>query len=335
MIIRTRSYARAGLIGNPSDGYNGKTIAFTFADFFAEITLYQTPELELAPGERDGNRSNSLPELAAQIRRVGYYGGLRLLKASLKKFHDYCSQHAIELDDRNFTMRYRSNIPEQVGLAGSSAIITACMRAMMAFYDIEIPKPALANLVLSVETEELGIAAGLQDRVAQAYEGLIYMDFDKALMERQGFGDYQALDMASLPPLYIAYLADWGEESGIFHNDVRGRYMRGDPEVMEAMQYWADLAVQVRDLLRQGQGRAIGPLMDANFDRRKRLYAIRPNNLRMVEAARSAGASAKFTGSGGAIVGVYEDDAMYARLEKALVAVGARVLKPHPIKEHA
>ena len=28
MIIRQKSFARAGLIGNPSDGYFGKTIAF-------------------------------------------------------------------------------------------------------------------------------------------------------------------------------------------------------------------------------------------------------------------------------------------------------------------
>ena len=28
MIIQTRAYARAGLIGNPSDGYFGKTISF-------------------------------------------------------------------------------------------------------------------------------------------------------------------------------------------------------------------------------------------------------------------------------------------------------------------
>jgi len=37
-------------------------------------------------------------------------------------------------------------------------------------------RPALA---LAVETEDLGIAAGLQDRVAQAYQGLVFMDFER------------------------------------------------------------------------------------------------------------------------------------------------------------
>ena len=37
--ITRRAYARVGLLGNPSDGYFGKTIAFTIANFYAEATL--------------------------------------------------------------------------------------------------------------------------------------------------------------------------------------------------------------------------------------------------------------------------------------------------------
>ena len=95
----------------------------------------------------------------------GYYGGIRLLKATIKVFYDYCRENQIRLDDRNFTIRYNSNIPLRLGLAGSSAIITACMKALISFYGVAIPKPILANLVLNVEDKELGIAAGLQEGV--------------------------------------------------------------------------------------------------------------------------------------------------------------------------
>ena len=37
--ITRRAYARVGLLGNPSDGYFGKTIAFTISNFYAEATL--------------------------------------------------------------------------------------------------------------------------------------------------------------------------------------------------------------------------------------------------------------------------------------------------------
>jgi glucuronokinase len=48
----------------------------------------------------------------------------------------------------------------------------------------------------------------------------------------------------------------------------------------------------------------------------------------MVEAARDCGASAKFTGSGGAIVGTYEDDAMFEKLKSALEPMQVMVIKP-------
>ena len=54
------------------------------------------------------------------------------------------------------------------------------------------------NLVLSVERDELGINAGLQDRVIQAYEGLMFMDFDKELMSSRGYGEYTRLDLKNV-----------------------------------------------------------------------------------------------------------------------------------------
>lgn len=332
MIIRCRAYPRAGLIGNPSDGYFGKTIAFTFSNFHAEVILYQTPELEILPNARDHSRFMNIHDLHRDVRRHGYYGGIRLLKAAVKRFYDYCHDSHIQLDDRNFTIRYSTNIPAQVGLAGSSAIITACMRALMSFYQVRIQKPVLAGLVLSVETGELGIPAGLQDRVTQAYEGMVYMDFNKSLMERQGYGHYEEMDLALLPPVYIAYRAELAEGTEVFHNNIRARWEHQDPDVVAAMDQWAGYTTQVRELLLNHQGDRIGPLLNANFDLRRKIYNISASNIQMVETARSVGASAKFTGSGGAIVGAYTDDAMFKNLEKALSAIGIRVFKPNLIK---
>jgi glucuronokinase len=333
MMIRTLAHPRAGLVGNPSDGYHGKTISFIIRNFRAEVLLYETPELELLPNRRDRSQFDSIAELADDVRQHGYYGGIRLLKATVRRFHEYCRAEGIPLHGRNFTLRYDSDIPSQVGLAGSSAIITACLRALMAFYRVNIPQPVQPGLILSVETQELGIPAGLQDRVIQVYEGLVYMDFDRELMNRQGYGHYEPLDPALLPPLYVAYRKDLAEGTEVFHNDIRGRFDRGDPAVVEAMKYWADLAVQVRDCLLRRDLAPVGELLDRNFDRRREIYRISEGNIRMVEAARAAGASAKFTGSGGAIVGTYRDEAMYRALHDKLRGMGIEVFKPMILPE--
>jgi len=329
MIIHTKAYPRAGLIGNPSDGYFGKTIAFTFSNFAAEVQLYQTPELEIMPAARDHSRFHSIRQLATDVRQHGYYGGIRLLKAAIKRFYDYCEENHLTLDERNFTIRYQSDIPTQVGLAGSSAIITACFRALLAFYQVEIPKPILANLILSVENRELCIPAGLQDRVAQVYQGLVYMDFNKDMMDIQGYGRYEPLDPTLLPPLFIAYRTDLAEGTEVFHNNIRARWEVGDPVIIEAMKFWANLTVQVRDLLLHGEPQKIAPLINAGFDKRRQIYQLGQGNIRMVEAARSVGASAQFTGSGGAIIGTYTDEAMFAALKNKLEPLGIKLLKPN------
>jgi glucuronokinase len=328
MIICSKAYPRVGLIGNPSDGYFGKTISFTFSNFCAEVVLYETPELEILPSEKDHSRFNSITDIVKDVKLHGYYGGVRLLKATIKKFHDYCQENRIELHKKNFTIQYASNIPHGVGLAGSSAIITACMRALSAFYGVSIAKHIQANLILSAEVDELHISAGLQDRVIQVYEGLVYMDFSKEIMVRQGYGYYEPLEPKLLPKLYVAYREDLSEPTEVFHNNIRERFQRGEREVVEAMQYWAELAVKVRSYLLNGQVEKIGGLMNANFDRRCKIYRISQENIQMVETARSVGASATFTGSGGAIVGIYEDEKMFDRLKKKLNKLKIKVIKP-------
>ncbi len=328
MIIRNKAYPRAALVGNPSDGYFGKTIAFVFANFYAQVVLYESPELQILPNIRDHSRFKSIHGLAEDVGSFGYYGGIRLLKASIKRFYDYCRETGVALHDRNFTVHYESDIPHLVGLAGSSAIITACFRSLMEFYEVTIPKPELPNLVLSVEKDELGISAGLQDRVAQAYQGLVYMDFERELMDARGYGRYEAIDPALLPPLYIAYRQDLAQGSEVVHNNIRYRFDRGDTAVVDAMHFWANLTDRVRTCLRDGRREEVGPLLDSNFDRRASLYRISDGNLAMVEAARSVGASAKFTGSGGAIIGGYDDEAMFDALKAELEPKHIRVLKP-------
>jgi len=326
--IITQAHARAGLVGNPSDGYFGKTISFIIRNFRAEVRLEESEELRIEPNERDHSVFGSIEALARDVRQFGYYGGIRLLKASVKRFFDHCAKNRIRLHGRNFTLRYSSNVPPQVGMAGSSAIITACWRALMRFYAVEIPRHVLPGLVLSVENDELGIPAGLQDRVIQSYEGVVFMDFNRASMEKLGHGHYEELDPALLPKLYVAYTTRLSEGTEVFHNDIRGRWNRGERDVVSAMYHWAGLAQRVRDMLLEGRGHEIGPLLNENFDLRRRLYQLSEGNIKMVETARDCGASAKFTGSGGAIVGTYEDEAMYQRLQAALVPQDVQVIKP-------
>jgi glucuronokinase len=258
----------------------------------------------------------------------GQYGGVRLIKATLAKFHNHCKKYGVELDDKNFTIRYNTNIPRQVGLAGSSAIITATLRALMQFYEVSIPKAFQPNLILSVETEDLGITAGLQDRVIQVYEDVVFMDFHKSHFEKNGYGKYEYIDPQLLPPIYIAFKPVLSKISGKVLTSMRDRYDRNDKEVHDAMDYFADLAEEAKKALLDGKNDKLKDIINRNFDKRREIMPITPENIELVETARSCGASAKFAGSGGTIIGTYDDDDMYWRLVGNLSEIGAKVIRP-------
>lgn len=327
-MIKTKAFARAGLIGNPSDGYFGKTISLIVRNYCAQVTLYESPRIQIAAGHRDRLVFGSYAEFLEDVSLNGYYGGVRLIKAAIKKFSDWCSRQGIALE-RNFTIEYETNVPVRVGLAGSSAIVTATIRALMEFFSVEIPKPVLPGLILSVELEELSIGAGLQDRVIQVYEGVVFMDFDKSRMDRDGHGLYEPIDPNLLPPLFVAYHDNLAEGTELFHNDLRSRYNRGEPAVMDAIRRWAAMAQDVRGLLLGRRGSEIGPLLNEAFDLRASLIRISPGNLELIQRGRDLGAFTQFSGSGGAIVGVYDGDPeRLERLRASYAQMGAHLVVP-------
>lgn len=327
--ITESSFARAGFLGNPSDGYFGKTISFAFDAFRATVTLEESARMRFVSSAADDVSYASPSELVHDISLYGYYGGIRLLKAAAKKFFDWCESRGVSLSERNFTASYSSDIPRLVGLSGSSAICSAMIKALMRFYGVEIPLALSPALCLEAERDELGIACGLQDRVIQMYGGIVFMDFNRQLMETSGAGRYERLDPAKTPRIYIAWNPERAGESGKAHSDVRERFIRGDRTVTSAMERFAQIAQEGRDALASGDFSRIPALVDANFNLRANIFDISAENMAMVNTARSCGASAKFAGSGGAIVGTYEDDAMFAALERALAGIGCRTIKPH------
>src|SRR5512142_3025139 len=106
IIIRKRAYARAGLLGNPSDGFNGKTISIIVRNFWAEVVLYEWDSVDIVLAENDRARFSSVQDLAKDVKLHGYYGGIRLVKATIKRFVEYCNLRGLVLHERNFSVRY-------------------------------------------------------------------------------------------------------------------------------------------------------------------------------------------------------------------------------------
>ncbi|XP_010550164.1 PREDICTED: glucuronokinase 1-like isoform X2 [Tarenaya hassleriana] len=243
--------------------------------------------------------------LVSRLQSEGYYGGVRLLMAICKVFRNYCKENGIVIHEGNFSLSYDTNIPRQTGLSGSSAIVCAALSCLLDFYNVRhlIKVEVRPNLVLNAE-KELGIVAGLQDRVAQVYGGLVHMDFSKDHMENLGHGIYTPMDTSLLPPLHLIY-AENPSDSGKVHSTVRQRWLNGDELIISSMVEVANIAEEGRTALLGKDYSKLFELMNRNFDLRRRMFGdecLGEVNIEMVEVARRVGAASKFTGSGGAVV---------------------------------
>jgi glucuronokinase len=282
--------ARAALAGNPSDGYGGATLAVTLPVWRAEA--------QASPSAGAGEVVPPSP----------------LVQAAVSRFARELAPHA-----RATLVSWHTDVPRSVGLGGSSAIVIATLRALCELHETELAPADLARLALAIEVEELGIAAGLQDRVAQSFGGLTFMDFEP---QPRGHGAYEALQPSLLPPLLIAYRSDTGSDSGGVHGDLRVRYERGDQLVRDGMAELAGLARNSKVALLKGDTDAFGRCVDGSFDIRRRMLDLDPRHVEMIERARAAGASANYTGSGGAIVCVCRDEHHRDAVSTALCALG-------------
>ncbi|KAI3939275.1 hypothetical protein MKX01_002143 [Papaver californicum] len=297
--IEHKSFARVGLLGNPSDVYFGRTISFSLGNFWAIVRLEPSKYLIIQPHPtNDLVQFDSLDHL----------------------------ENNIELNGGKFTLSYDTNIPRQTGLSGSSAIVCAALNCFLDFYNVRhlIKVEVRPNLILSAE-RELGIVAGLQDRVAQVYGGLVYMDFDKESMDKLGHGKYTPMEIGLLPPLYLIY-AENPSDSGKVHSTVRQRWLNGDEFIISSMTEVADVALEGRTALLKKDCTKFAELMNRNFDIRRCMFgddALGSMNLEMVEVARRIGAASKFTGSGGAVIAYCPDGpSQVKRLEDACQKAG-------------
>ena len=316
-VARARVPARSALVGNPSDGFGGATIAFTLDELDAVVQAEPALVVGLAAGDEHAEYRDLAALIAAGASGAG---PVALLTAATKRY----GEPRPELADRGLRLSLvSSSIPSGVGLAGSSAIVIAALRALGELFGDEIPASELPLLALACETDELGISAGLQDRVVQTLGGLVFMDFDPA---HPAGGRYEALDPDLLPPLFVAWLADAESDSGLTHRSAHERFDAGDPEVVATMGEIAALAQRALTPLTLRDAAGLGVLLDRNFDLRRRIYGLDPRHVELVEAARALGAPVNYTGSGGAIVGLYRDEDHLAELRGALEGLGCELL---------
>jgi glucuronokinase len=308
VVVRASASARAGLVGNPSDAYGGAVVAAPVPGLVAEVVVADADRLSVE-GPPDESSWPGVGALIEHVGRYGHEGGQRLVTAAVARLARAAGGGAV--DERPFVVRWTTGIPRSVGLAGSSALVVATLRALAERWGLALAPDELARLALEAERDELGIGAGLMDRAVQASGATVLVD---------GAG-FRPLTAPAPIPLAVAWDPAAAAPSGRYHARLRRRFDDGDPVVVDAMTELAGLAREAAVAVERGDAGAVAELVAATWRVRRGLGAVAPAHEALVEAAASAGLAATSAGSGGSIVAVAPDLGVLDRLAAAGLTV--------------
>lgn len=319
MLVATAP-ARANLIGNPSDQYGGSTLSCT-------VPLRARVEIEASPNGQLETRAASF-----SVRGPDDLA-LRGDRFDIAR----CVLAHLGLERPELRVRYDSEIPQQSGMAGSTALVVALLRALLAWRGETPSAYALAERARRIEREELGVQCGFVDQYLAVFGGLRFVDLRGKARDDDGEAPYASVEdlsahVAELP--FVLAFTGVRHSSDSVHRPLRERWEAGEPGIVSAYRRIGELGRLGKRALLDGAWDELGALMNENHAIQQGLGGSGPSNERLIEAARQAGApGAKLAGAGkgGTIVALWPARDV-APLETALRSAGATAFfRPRPV----
>jgi galactokinase/mevalonate kinase-like predicted kinase len=303
---------RAGIIGNPTDMYGGSVLSCSVG-MRAQVVITPADKLTLVTNDQEC-RITSREDLRPRKDLFD------LARAIL----DY-----MRLPPLACRVEYKSEIPLRSGLAGSTALVVALLKGLLAWQGKSLNSYRLAEMARYVELNHLKVVCGYQDAYMCTFGGLNFMEFRGKQFYRQA----EAELFATIEPLapyaeglpFVLGFTGIRHSSGAVHKPIRERWLEGEPEVVTGYQRITEIARMGKKALLTEDWSLLGALMNENHAIQRALGGSGESNERLISAALGAGAlGAKLAGAGdgGTIIALWLDDDSTV-LEEALRQAGA------------
>ena len=306
---------RAGIIGNPTDMYGGAVLSCSMG-LRARVTVRTATELVLETRDE---------QCRVATRRDLHPRGdqFDLARAVL----DY-----LRLPPLACHVQYDSEIPMRSGMAGSTALLVALLKALSVWQGEKMNLYRLAERARYVELNYLKVVCGYQDAYMCTFGGLNYMDFGGKQFYRQAeselFATVESLGVhvSGLP--FVLGFTGVQHASSAVHKPLRERWLDGEPAVVAGYKRITEIARMGKKAMILEDWPMLGRLMNDNHAIQRGLGGSGESNERLIQAALEAGAlGAKLAGAGdgGTIIALWPwPDAN--RLEEALIKAGASAI---------
>ena len=314
--------ARVGLAGNPSDGFGGAVLSTIVPGLDACVTAAPSGTVVVA----GPHLTEEWPSVAVWLEdagRNGHVGAQRIITASLWTLVTHLRRSAPRVAvPSGVTVSWHTGIPASVGLAGSSALAVATIDAVRQCWGLRLDRRVCAALALSAERDVLGIAAGWQDRIVQAFGRTVLVDA----------GSMADIDGLSVPRVDVVEPAEamagvrlvvgWREALGSSSDDYHAPLRIDSRSLAAPMAELAEVARRASRSVELGDVDGLSAAMDDTWRIRQSSAPLRPEHAALVEAVRGSGVAATTPGSGGSVVALCGDADAVRRATAALAEMG-------------
>jgi D-glycero-alpha-D-manno-heptose-7-phosphate kinase len=195
-----------------------------------------------------------------------------------------------------------SDAPPGSGLGGSSALVTACVGALLALEERPASAFEVARLSYEIEREDLGIAGGWQDQYASAFGGFNFLEFSADGVTVTPLDLSEDVLAQLRAHLLLCYTGRVRTHLGLIEAQIR-MYRDGREDTMVGMKQLQEMAYEMRDAIVSADVGALGGLLREAYESKKRMNPHIAEGTpieRLLEAARGAGAAGgKICGAGG------------------------------------
>lgn len=259
MIIRSKAPLRVSFGGGGTDispyiEKRGGAVISTTIDKYAYATLIPRPKNAISVKSLDYNIDVSF----SSKEELGYDGKLDLVKAVVKAFKV----------KKGFDLVIHCDAPPGAGLGSSSTMTSALIGAIKKWLRLPLTGYEIAELAYSIERIELGIKGGKQDQYASVFGGINFIEFfpDRTIVNPLRIKREVVNELEYR--LLLCYIGRSRLSSVIIEDQING-YVRGQKEVIKALDKTKDFAIAIKNALLLGNIDEVGQLIDEGWQAKK------------------------------------------------------------------
>ena len=162
-----------------------------------------------------------------------------------------------------------ADIPSGTGLGSSGSFTTALIKALYAYYRMNIHPKELAEMACKIEIEKLGEPIGKQDQYIAAYGGITEFNFHKDGSVSSAPLNLSVQTVHDLEDNLLLFFTGISRSASSILRDQVDKSKANEAKMLDNLHFTKNLGLRSKSALLQGDTKKFGELMHEHWEHKK------------------------------------------------------------------